>query len=89
MRAGDEIATSSDRKFGGTRWGMTMMTYGGLVEKDLCWALQVSNGHYRPFISSVFGQQSSAQIDQRQGNRIQYIQVYTAVFILKYIEKYY
>ena len=33
MCAGDETITSFARKFGGTRWGRTMMTYGGLVEK--------------------------------------------------------
>jgi len=39
MRTRDETPASSDRKFGGICWGRAMMTYGGLVEKDLCWAL--------------------------------------------------
>ena len=54
---------SSDRKFGGICWGNAMMNYSGLVEKGFRWPLQVSDGSFRMGTSSVFGQQSSAQID--------------------------
>ena len=63
MRTRDETPASLDRKFGGICKGRAMMAYSGLVEKGLGWALQVSDGSFRMGTSSVFGQQSSAQID--------------------------